>query len=293
MLSVLVIGAGFMGSGIAQVCAQAGYEVHLMDVNKESLLSAQKGIDWSLAKLAERGSIGESPVAVSERISLETDLEAARHAQWVIECAVEIEEVKEEIFKELDSLASDQTPLASNTSTIPITRIARSTSHPHRVLGLHFFGPVPMMGLVEVVKGEDAAEEVYEQGVAFVRSLGKTPVCVKQDIPAFVMNRIFSAAFREAIGLVERDVVTVEDVDIGMRLGYGWSAGPFEIADNAGLDTFALIADSLKKLGEDHLVFDSDLIDRMVKDGRLGRKAGKGFYQYTSEGKRKPREDKP
>jgi 3-hydroxybutyryl-CoA dehydrogenase len=215
-------------------------------------------------------------------------LKSAADANWVIEAALEVEDLKHEIFQELDRVAPLKTPLASNTSSIPITQIAMATQHPERVVGLHFFGPVPLMGLVEVVKGKKTSLEVFERGVAFVRSLGKTPVRVQRDIPCFVMNRIFSAAFREAVDLVSQGVVSPEDVDVGMRLGYGWNAGPFEIADNAGLDTYVLIGQSMKASGEESLVSNSGLIERMVEEGRLGRKAGKGFYRYTPEGKRLP-----
>ncbi len=288
MESVLVIGAGFMGAGIAQVCAQSGYPVHLTDVNEEVLEKATNGIQWSVEKLSKKGILKEPPQIVLKRITTGRNLEIAAKADWVIEAAFEIEELKKEIFQELDRLAPVDTPLATNTSSIPITRIAKATQHPERVLGLHFFGPVPLMGLVEVVKGKKTSLEVFERGVAFVHSLGKTPVRVQRDIPCFVMNRIFAAAFREAVELVSQGVVIPEDVDVGMRMGYGWNAGPFEIADNAGLDTWALIAKSLKDLGEKHLVPRSDLIERMVKEDRLGRKVGKGFYRYTPEGKRIP-----
>lgn len=285
---ILVIGAGFMGSGIAQVCAQAGYRVHLMDIKREALNKALRGIHWSVEKLYTKGIIKESPQTVLERITPEEDLKSAADVNWVIEAALEVEDLKHEIFQELDRITPLQTPLASNTSSIPITQIAMATQHPERVLGLHFFGPVPLMGLVEVVKGKKTSHEVFERGVAFVRSLGKTPVRVQRDIPCFVMNRIFSAAFKEAVDLVSQGVVSPEDVDVGMRLGYGWNAGPFEIADNAGLDTYALISESMKALGEESLVSNSGLIEQMVEEGRLGRKAGKGFYRYTPEGKRLP-----
>ena len=286
MKHVLVVGAGFMGSGIAQVCAQAGYRVHLMDVKREALDRSIGEIHWSVDKLSTKGIIKESPQTVLERITTVEDLKSAKDVSWVIEAALEVEDLKHEIFQELDRLAPVETPLATNTSSIPITRIAQPTKHPERILGLHFFGPVPLMGVVEVVKGEKTSLEVFEGGVAFVRSLEKTPIRVQRDIPCFVMNRIFSAALKEAVDLVAQGVVSPEDVDVGMRLGYGWNAGPFEIADNAGLDTCALVAHSMKALGEEGLVSHSGLIERMVEEGRLGRKVRKGFYQYTPEGKR-------
>jgi 3-hydroxybutyryl-CoA dehydrogenase len=288
MECVLVVGAGFMGSGIAQVCAQAGYRVHLMDVKREALDKAINEIHWSVEKLSTKAVIKGSPQTVLERITAVEDLKSAKDVSWVIEAALEVENLKHEIFQELDRLVPVETPLATTTSSIPITRIAQATKHPERVLGLHFFGPVPLTGLVEVVKGEKTSLEVFEGGVAFVRSLGKTPVRVQRDIPCFVMNRIFSAAFKEAVDLVAQGTVSPEDVDVGMRLGYGWNVGPFEIADNAGLDTCVLVGRSMKALGEESLISDSGLIERMVEEGRLGRKVGKGFYQYTPEGKRLP-----
>jgi 3-hydroxyacyl-CoA dehydrogenase len=142
------------------------------------------------------------------------------------------------------------------------------------------------MRLVEVVKGEQTSPQIFERGVAFVQSLGKTPLRVQRDVPGFVINRIFSAAFREAVELVEQGIATPEDIDAGMRLGYGWSVGPFEIADLAGLDTVARVGQSLRALGENHLAPSSNLIERMVAEGNLGRKVGKGFYRYSPEGKR-------
>jgi len=292
MEDVLVVGAGFMGSGIGQVCAQAGYKIHLMDVKAAALDKAMDEIKWSLDKLGSKGLLKELPQKILDRVIPEHDLSSASKASWAIEAALEIEDLKKEIFRELDKLASPDTPLATNTSTIPITRLAQATQHPERILGLHFFGPVPLMSLVEVIKGEKTSPAVFEQGVAFVKSLGKTPVRVHRDIPGFVMNRIFSVAFREAVNLVSEGIATPEDIDIGMRLGYGWNAGPFEIADNAGLDTYVLVGQTMKALGEETLIARSNLIERMVKEGRLGRKAGKGFYRYTPEGKRLPWKNK-
>jgi 3-hydroxybutyryl-CoA dehydrogenase len=289
--NVLVVGAGFMGSGIGQVCAQAGYKVHLMDVKAEALDRAMSEIKWSLGKLGSKGLLKDTPAEIIERITPEQDLRSATEASWVIEAALEIEDLKKQLFKELDRLSRPETPLATNTSYIPITRIAKATQHPERVLGLHFFGPVPLMGLVEVIQGEKTSLAISERGIAFVKSLGKTPVRVHKDIPGFVMNRVFSAAFREAVDLVAEGIATPEDIDVGMRLGFGWNAGPFEIADNSGLDTSVLIGQTMKALGEKSLIPRSDLIEQMVKEGRLGRKVGKGFYRYTPDGKRLPWEN--
>ena len=286
MKKVMVVGAGFMGSGIAQVCAQKGFTVYLMDVNQNALDKALNGIKWSLEKFSAKGSLPEPPPTILERLTPVKDLYRAADVDWVIEAAFEELDLKKKIFRELDSLAPAETPLASNTSTIPVSRLAEATHIPERVLGLHFFGPVPFMGLVEVIKGKKTSEKTFDRGVEFVKSLGKTPVKVHKDIPGFVMNRIFGAAFRECVDLVAEGIASPEDIDIGMRLGYGWNIGPFEIADNAGLDTFARVGRTMQALGEDHLVAKSDLILKLVEQGRLGKKVGHGFYRYGKDGKK-------
>jgi len=284
--SVMVVGAGFMGAGIAQVCAQTGYRVYLMDLTDEALEKALGGIEWSLEKFSSKGFLKEPPEKILARLDPVKDLQPAADADWVIEATFEEETLKENVFRELDSLAPAATPLATNTSSIPVTRLASVTKIPERVLGLHFFGPVPFMGLVEVIKGEKTAGEIFSRGIEFVKTLGKTPVKVNKDIPGFVMNRVFGAAFRECVDLVAEGITSPEDIDIGMRLGYGWNIGPFEIADNAGLDTFVRVGKTMQALGEQNLVARSDLILKMVEQGRLGRKVGHGFYRYGSDGKK-------
>jgi 3-hydroxyacyl-CoA dehydrogenase len=286
MEKVMIVGAGFMGAGIAQVCAQAGYRVYLTDVNAEALQEALRAIKWSLDKFSSKGLLKEPSRIIIERLNPVKDLHPAADVDWVIEAAFEEEELKEKIFRELDSLAPAATPLATNTSSIPITRLANVTKNPERVLGLHFFCPAPFMGLVEVVKGAGTSEKVFNRGVEFVKTLGKTPVKVHKDLPGFVMNRIFGAAFRECVDLVADGIASPEDIDLAMRLGYGWNIGPFEIADNAGLDTFVRVGKTMQTLGEANLVAKSDLILKMVEEGRLGRKVGHGFYRYDRDGKK-------
>ncbi|MFA5079238.1 MAG: 3-hydroxyacyl-CoA dehydrogenase family protein [Dehalococcoidia bacterium] len=288
MDNVLVIGAGFMGGGIAQVAAQAGYTVFLQDVSPESIARSLAQIKWSTEKLASKGRIKDSAQVVQDRIKAVGDLAMAPRCQWVIEAVFEDEKMKQEMFKELDAACPTDTILASNTSSIPITRLASLTKHPERVVGLHFFGPVPMMRLVEVIKGNKTSDAVFNKSVDFIASLGQYPVKVRKDIPGFIMNRVGGVAFREALSLVENGVATVEDVDRGMRFGYGWNIGPFEIADNAGIDTYVRVGKSFAALGAADIASISPVMEKMLKAGRLGRKVGKGFYDYAPDGTMTP-----
>ena len=288
MDNVLVIGAGFMGGGIAQVVAQGGYTVYLQDINLESLEKTITQIRWSTDKLASKGKIKDSAKAVQDRINVVKDLAIAPKCQWVIEVVFEDENMKKELFRELDASCPVETILASNTSSIPITRLASLTKHPERVAGLHFFGPVPMMRLVEVIKGEKTSDAIFKKSVDFINSIGQYPVKVMKDIPGFIMNRVNGVAFREALSLVENGIATVEDVDKGMHYGFNWNIGPFEIADNAGIDTYVRVGKSFAALGAGDIVAASTLMEKMLKAGRLGRKVGKGFYDYTPDGKQIP-----
>lgn len=280
MKTVMVIGAGFMGAGIAQVCIQNGFQVILSDLEKKVLEKAEAGIAWSLGKLHRKGRIKEPVESVLNRLETSQGLDTDKELLWVIEAVYEDEALKQEILTQVEARIEPHTLLATNTSSIPVSRLASSLAHPYRFVGLHFFGPVPFMGLVEVVRGELTSEQTFDQGMAFVKSLGKHPVGVQKDIPGFVMNRVFAAAFRECQELVARGIATPEDIDAGMRLGYGWNKGPFEIADNAGLDTFMRVGKSMKALGETHLYSDAGLIEQMVAQGKLGRKSLQGFYRY-------------
>jgi 3-hydroxybutyryl-CoA dehydrogenase len=288
MENVLVIGAGFMGGGIAQVVAQGGYHVYLQDSNPEAVERSFSEIRWSTEKLESKGQIKDSAKAVQERIDTVKDLSIASKCRWVIEAVYEDEKLKKKLFEELEKICLAGTILASNTSSIPITRLASATKHPESVVGLHFFGPVPMMPLVEVIKGEKTSDAVFKKSVDFILSLNKYPVKVMKDIPGFIMNRVNGVASREALDLLEKGIATVEDIDMGMRYGFGWRVGPFEIADNAGLDTCLRVGQAFRALGADAYAPMSKLMEKMVQAGRLGRKVGKGFYDYTPDGKKTP-----
>jgi len=284
MENILVIGAGFMGAGIAQVAAQNGYRVYLQDSDAEAVDKALANIRWSTGKLEGKGLLKDPAKAVQERISAVKNLAIASKCRWVIEAVYEDEKLKKAIFQELDTICPAETILASNTSSIRITRLASDALHPERMVGLHFFGPVPLMLLVEVIKGEKTSAAVFQKSVDFILSLNKYPVKVMKDIPGFIMNRITGTAFREALNLVEEGIATVQDVDTGMKYGYGWTLGPFEMADYAGLDVYQRVGQAFKAMGVESYAPTSTLIDRMVQAGRLGKKVGKGFYDYMPDG---------
>jgi 3-hydroxybutyryl-CoA dehydrogenase len=286
METIMIIGAGFMGAGIAQVCAQAGFRVYLVDNDDRALASSRKAVADSLQKFFARGQLAEHPPEVLQRIHCGASFEPVSRVQWIIESVTEDECLKRDLFMEIDRRTERKIPLASNTSTIPIERLAAGLRHPERVLGLHFFGPVPMMGVVEVIRSRMTGDAVFEKGLTLVKSLGKRPLAVHRDIPGFILNRVFAAAFKEGLELVASGTASIEDIDSGMRLGYGWGAGPFQIADNAGIDTVLNVGKSMRALGEHHLVPDLAALEKMVVDGKLGKKAGQGFYSYDDAGKK-------
>ena len=285
--TIFVVGSGLMGSGIAQVCAQAGLQVCINDVDQEILDKALKSISWSVGKFIEKGKVTEKSETVMGRIRTATDLKAAAQADLIIEAIFEKLELKQKLFKELNGLCGDQTLMASNTSAIPITELAALTERPERVLGLHFFNPVPMMAVVEVVKGIRTSEETMETGVNFVRSLGKEPIRVESDVPGFLLNRINLVSYVEAIRLLEQRIGSVEDIDKGVRLAFGRKMGPFETGDLVGLDVSYGGLMAIYEESKDMRYYPPQLLRRKVKAGHLGRKTGKGWYEYNREGTRK------
>ena len=234
--SVLVVGAGLMGSGIAQVCAQAGIRVMLHDMSSQALDSAKKNIAWSVGKFIEKGKLTENAETVLNRITLLDSLPSGLAPDLAIEAVFEKMDIKKSIFQTLDACCGPDTLIASNTSAIPITELAAVTSRPEKVLGLHFFSPVPMMMAVEVIKGMQTADDTFQAGKVFVEQVGKTPIMVHRDVAGFVINRINLPASMEAMRLVEEGVATVEDIDKGLKLASGRKMGIFETGDMVGLD---------------------------------------------------------
>jgi 3-hydroxybutyryl-CoA dehydrogenase len=281
---VLVVGSGLMGSGIAQVCAQAGIEVVLNDVSQEALEKAIKNIEWSVGKFIEKGKLAEKKETIIDRISPITDLDSAKDIDLAIEAVFEQLELKQQTFEQLDQLCPPPTLIASNTSAIPISELAAVTRRADKVLGLHFFSPVPMMHVVEVIKGISTTDKTAKIGQEFVKKIGKEPITVNRDVAGFVINRINLPSTIEAMRLIEQGVTTVEDVDKGLRLGLGRKMGIFETSDMVGLDvTYGALMAMFKETGNSRW-YPPLLLRRKVKAGHLGRKTGRGWYQYDKDG---------
>ncbi|RLF34996.1 MAG: 3-hydroxybutyryl-CoA dehydrogenase [Thermoplasmata archaeon] len=285
--SVFVVGSGLMGSGIAQVCAQSGIQVFLYDVKPEALSKALKNIEWSVGKFIEKGKIKEDLETILGRITTVSDYTFVAQVDLVIEAVFENLELKQKVFADLDQAASPQALIASNTSAIPITELAAVTKHPQRVLGLHFFSPVPMMQAVEVVKGLATSDQTAQAGREFVLQIGKEPIMVNRDVGGFVINRINFPSAIEAMRLVEQGVATVEDIDKGLRLASGRKMGIFETGDMVGLDvTYGALMAMYHETGDPRW-YPPLLLRRKVKAGHLGRKTGRGWYEYNEDGTRK------
>jgi 3-hydroxybutyryl-CoA dehydrogenase len=276
-----VIGSGLMGSGIAQVAAQAGWQVTLRDLDKASLDRGLAAIRDSLGRFAAKGKIttADAEAAVG-RITTTTELEAMADADVVVEAIFEKLEAKQEVFRALDKICKPGAVLGTNTSAIPITQIAAVTSRPESVVGIHFFSPVPMMKLVELVRGYQTSDETLASARHFAEEVGKTCVEVKRDVAGFVSNRLFSALLVEAIKLVENGVVSAADLDTVMKLGFGHAMGPLATVDLTGLDVMLHAAGNIYRDTGDEKFFPPELLQRMVTAGDLGRKTGKGFYAY-------------
>ena len=278
---IAVIGAGLMGSGIAQVAAQAGYEVVLRDVTDAALARGLDGIKASYERFTAKGKLSaEDAGAALARITTTTDLDAVGGADLVVEAVFEQLEVKQELFRALDRIARPGAVLASNTSAIPITRIAAATERPESVVGTHFFSPVPMMQLCELVRGYKTSDETLAAAREFAEGVGKTCVVVNRDVAGFVTTRLISALVVEAVKLYESGVATAEDIDTACRLGFGHAMGPLQTADLTGVDILLHATGNIYTETQDEKFAPPEIMARMVTAGDLGRKSGRGFYGY-------------
>jgi 3-hydroxybutyryl-CoA dehydrogenase len=281
--SVGVVGAGQMGSGIAHVCALGGYDVLLHDVSADRISAGLSQIEKNLSRQVVRGLIDQATMdEAMGRIKPAEELQAVGAVDLAIEAATEDEEVKKTIFKALTPHLGPKTLLASNTSSISITRLASASDRPERFIGLHFMNPVPLMNLVEIIRGIATDAETYETAVAFAQSLGKTTANA-EDFPAFIVNRILVPMINEAIYTLYEGVGTVEAIDTAMKLGANHPMGPLELGDFIGLDTVLSIMNVLYEGLADSKYRPCPLLVKYVEAGWLGRKAGRGFYDYRGE----------
>ncbi len=281
MPTIGVIGAGLMGGGIAQVSAVAGYDVVLRDVDAAAVQRGLHGIEKSVGKLVEKERLtGAEATAALARISVTTDLSAVAEVDMVVEAVFEKLEIKTELFAALDTICRPDAVLATNTSAIPVTTIAAATSRPESVVGTHFFSPVPLMALCELVRGYKTSEETVERARVFAERVGKTVVVVNRDVAGFVTTRLISALVVEAASLVENGVVSAADLDTACRLGFGHKMGPLQTADLTGIDILTNASSNIYTDTKDEKFAPPELLLRMVAAGDLGRKTGKGFYDY-------------
>jgi len=277
---IMVVGAGQMGSGIAQVCAQTDFDVLLYDIDEKFTKRAVERITAFLSKGVTKGKITEEDKNKAlSKIKTTLSLFDGSDADFIIEAAPENLELKKKIFSELDEICPKETILSTNTSSLSITEISSATKKPEKVIGMHFFNPVPLMKLVEIICGLDTSEETFNKTEDFAIKLGKTPVRVK-DYPGFVSNRLLMPMINEAVYALMEKIASAKDIDTVMKLGMNHPMGPLELADLIGLDTCLHVMETLYEGFKDSKYRPCPLLKNMVNSGRLGRKTGKGFYEY-------------
>ncbi len=277
-----VIGAGAMGNGIAQMAAQIGCEVVLRDIKDEYVERGMKSIDRFLSKSVEKGKITAADKdAIQGRIKGTTKMTQLKDVDFVIEAVIEDLDLKKSVFKELDELCAPHVILASNTSSMSLTEIAAATKRPERVCGMHFFNPVPIMKLVEIIRGYSTNDETVNITTELAKKMGKITVEVKKDSPGFVVNRIMIPHMLEAIKIVEEGIASIEDVDIAVKAGLNYPMGPFELMDLTGIDICYFVSEYFyKELNKESKWVSPNLLKTMIRANKLGRKTGGGWYEY-------------
>ena len=282
MEKIFVLGAGTMGAGIVQAFAQKGYEVIVRDIKDEFVERGLAGINKSLSKLVSKGKMTEEDKeAILSRISGTTDMNLASDCDLVVEAAIENMKIKKEIFAELDRICKPETILASNTSSLSITEVASATSRPEKVIGMHFFNPAPVMKLVEIIRGMATSQETFDAVKELSLGISKEPVEVK-EAPGFVVNRILIPMINEASFILEEGIASVEDIDTAMKFGANHPMGPLALGDLIGLDVCLAIMDVLYNETGDTKYRASSTLRKYVRAGWLGRKSGRGFYNYSA-----------
>jgi len=276
-----IVGAGTMGTGIAQVAASMGYKVILRDIKMEYVDASVLKMGKILSKLVEKGKITEEQRNETIGRIIKTDkLSDFGDADLVIEAVLEDRELKKSVFKELNDICKEDAIFATNTSSMSITEIAKDSGRPDRFCGIHFFNPVPVMKLVEVIYGMKTSRDTIEKALEFSLSLGKTPVEVKKDSPGFIVNRLLIPYMNEAARLLAEGVASVEDIDTAIKLGLNYPMGPFQMLDFGGVDLSVTIADYFKEEFNDLSYAPQMILKQMVRAGKTGMKAGEGFYKY-------------
>lgn len=278
-----VVGAGAMGNGIAQVAAQIGCDVVMRDIKDEFVERGMKSIDGFLSKGVEKGKLkAEEKEAILGRIKGTTDMDQLKDVDFVIEAVIEDLELKKSVFKELDQLCRPEVIFASNTSSMSLTEIASATNRPDQVCGMHFFNPVPLMRLVEVIRGFFTSDQTVAVTTALAQKMGKTTVEVKKDSPGFIVNRIMIPHMLEAIKIVEEGIASIEDVDIAVKNGLNYPMGPFELMDLTGIDICYFVTEYFyKELNKESKWVSPNLLKTMIRAKKLGRKTGGGWYDSS------------
>jgi len=276
-----VVGAGIMGAGIGQLCAQQGYEVTVVDISNELIDRAKNKITTGLKGRIEKGKITQEDMdSVLSRMNWSTDLELARECDFVVEAIYEDIEVKKDVFSKLDSICSPETILATNTTALSVSEIASATSRPDKVIGMHFFNPAVVMKLVEIIRGEKTSEDTIAATKKFAEDLGKIPVTTAKEAPAGIVSRVLAGLLNEAAVVYADGVASPNDIDEALKLGAGLPMGPLALIDMIGLDIHLAKMETLYAKLKDERYKPPEIIKKMVAEGKLGKKSGEGFYKY-------------